>query len=386
MPGPRIPFLFAALLALLLPLASGCLSVPRRTAAATRRALHPPPRLPDNADRPDRALLAAFFEASGVPLTPSEIELIIPDSALPARMDRNAFRRIARDRRYLLLALPADESGLWQELGRNTPLLLLLPPAPPLSAPVLPVIPLAWDRSSDTIDLLDGSGTILSLPTADFFSRRAPLRHAALCLASPEEIRRRNPTREQKLLLADFWFHRGDLRRADAAYAAIPSDGAAPADVDALLGHGNVLIRQRRFKDAIPVFRSALALAPHNPRILNNLAYAMLSAKVDLPLALQLARQALALEPENPLFLETVGSLYLELDDPSSAARHLERAWARAHQRPPRVQVAILDQLIRAWLATDRPDLARQVLDHRRRSFPDIRMPRDLLAALPEPP
>ena len=45
--------------------------------------------------------------------------------------------------------------------------------------------------------------------------------------------------------------------------------------------------------------------------------------------------------------------------------------------------MAIMDQLVRAWLAADRKDLAWQVAEHRHRSFPTYRLPRDILSAFP---
>ena len=65
------------------------------------------------------------------------------------------------------------------------------------------------------------------------------------------------------------------------------------------------------------------------------------------------------------------------------AARFLERAWARALKRAPEVQIAIMDQLVRAWIGAQRRDLAWQVAEYRKRSFPDYRFPKDILRAFP---
>ena len=71
------------------------------------------------------------------------------------------------------------------------------------------------------------------------------------------------------------------------------------------------------------------------------------------------------------------------LGDAEIAARFLERAWARALKRPPEVQIAIMDQLVRAWLGAQRRDLAWQVAEYRKRAFPDYRFPKDILRTFP---
>lgn len=371
----------AALLALLLALAAGCATVPE---GDVRRALRTVPEIPADQIRADRAMVAAFFAAGGAALTDAQLDRILPPSAPPGRIHRTAIRDVATKKNRLLVAVKADERFLWEELGHNQVLLLFLPPDVQYQPAASLFIPVAWDRKTRTIELLGGNGETQILPEDVFFSRRDPLRHAALCLLKPGGLGRLEPTREQKLLLADFWFDRGFYRRAEAAYAAIQK--AAPPgepDLDALVGKGNSLVRRARYQEAIPVFRSALLIAPDDPQVLNNLAYCMLNAREDLLVALRHALKADRLDPENPVILETIGSLNLRIGDAPAAARTLERAWARALRRSPEIQIAIMDQLVRAWLACDRRDLAWQVAEYRHRAFPEYRLPKDVLLDFP---
>lgn len=371
----------AALPALSLALAAGCATVPDGPA---RHALRTVPEIPADEVRADRALVAAFFAASGVRLTPAQLERILPAGAPAGRLQRSALREIATKRGRVLTVVKADERFLPEELDQNRILLLYLPPDIHYSATPALFIPLAWDRKRGVVELLDGNGVIHELPEAGFFARRDPLRHAALCLLKPGGLARLEPTREQKLVLADFWFDRGDYRRAEAAYSAVQKSApTGAADLDALVGQGNVLVRRQRFREAGRVFRSALVLAPDDPRVLNNLAFCMLQANEDLLVALRHALKADKLDPANPVILETLGSLNLRIGDAPAAARYLEQAWARALKRAPEVQIAIMDQLVRAWLAADRPDLAWQVADHRHRTFPEYKFPKDLLQQFP---
>lgn len=365
----------------LLLFSAGCATVPE---GETRIALHSLPKIPENQTRGDRALVAAFFAASGTALTDRQLEQIIPSSAPQGRLIRSATREAAAKKNRVLMTVKADERFLGEELENNRILLVLLPPDIHYSPIATLLIPVAWDHKQHVVELLDGNGEIQILPEASFFARRDPLKHAALCLIKPDGCGHFEPTREQKLLLADFWFDQGFYRRAQSAYAAIQKEApTGTADLDALIGQGNSLVRRNRYREAIPVFSAALVLAPDNPKVLNNLAYCMLSAGEDLLVALRHATKADKLDPENPVILETLGSLNLRIGDAPAAARYLERAWARALKRPPEIQIAIMDQLVRAWLACDRADLAWQVAEHRRRTFPDYRFSKDILLFFP---
>ena len=365
----------------LLALAAGC-ATPGRPGA--RLALKSVPAVPADQLRADRAIVAAFFAANGARLDADQLERILPAAAQTSRMDRNALRAAARANHRVLAVVKADELELGTWLARNRPLLVLLPPGLRYEPNAAAYVPVAWDRSNGTVELLDGNGEIRRLPEEEFFARREPLKHAALCLLKPGVLERMQPTREQKLVLADFWFDQGFYRRAQAAYTAIQEDAPlGTTDVEALVGQGNVLVGKKCYKQAIPVFRAALALEPDNPTILNNLAYCMLLGGGELLTALRHATKADQLDPENPLVLETLGSINLRIGDAPAATRYLERAWARALKRAPEIQIAIMDQLVRAWIAAGRRDLAWQVAEYRQRAFPDYRFPKDILRTFP---
>ena len=372
----------ALLLPFLLLFASGCASLPAHSPLQdSRRTLRHVPAIDVLTHRSDQALVAAFFAANGIRLTPGQIQECLSDSAPQGRLNRQAMRNTARQNHRTLSVIKADEELLWEALGANVPLLVLLPPGTSYSPSALPVIPVAWDRAAGTMDLLDGNGTVHTLPASDFFARRSPLKHAALLLGPSSALR---PTREHTLLFTDFWYDQIFYRNVPVVFSPVQTV-AAPlgSDLHSLLDQGARLIRIGRFKEAIPIFQKALELDPENPKILTNLAYCMLNGDGLLMTALRHANKAVDLDPHNPLALETLGSINLRLGDAPAAAQYFERALARALHRPPETQIAIMDQLVRAWLGAHREDLAWQVADYRHRTFPQYQFPRDILRYFP---
>ena len=67
-----------------------------------------------------------------------------------------------------------------------------------------------------------------------------------------------------------------------------------------------------------------LELAPKNPMLLNNLAWAL--GKLNDKSALEVAQQALALAPNSPVVLDTYGSLLLDNGDGAKGVETLRKA------------------------------------------------------------
>jgi Flp pilus assembly protein TadD len=217
----------------------------------------------------------------------------------------------------------------------------------------------------------------------EFFGRREGLGHAALWLCTPGDAERMGAKgRSQRIALADFLFGRGEYRKAGKIFGSV-AETDSPEDVRGLTGQADSLVKRGKHREAAKLYRRALELDPENARAMNNLAYALLQSGDGLMEALRLARGAAEREPANPAFLETVGSVHLALGDGETAAKYLELAWGRALRREASVQVAIMDQLIRAWLAAGRPEMAQQVAEARARAFPEFRFPKDMRKMFP---
>lgn len=380
-PGRPVYVRPARLLAPLALLAlAGCATTPK---APPHHALRPTPAVTGDHARSERAILDAFFRANKLRLRPDELEQIIPHCAPRGHMDRNHLRRAAQNRQRVLMAVKADPVLLERAFINKRPLLIMMPHPDKRYAVADPMIPVSWNRETGCLQLLDGAGVRHTIAESDFFSRREPLKQAALLLISPNAARCLQPAREQQLALADFWLQRGAYRKARAAYTAAEETALDTTDTDAILGQATILFRKKRYHDARCLLLKALELDPDNPAVLNNLAYAMLQCNDELLTALRHATKAHRLDPQNPLILETMGSINLRVGDAPKAAHYLELAWANSLQHSPEVQIAIMDQLTRAWIANSRQDLALQVAEQRRRAFPSYRFPRDILTQLP---
>ena len=83
-------------------------------------------------------------------------------------------------------------------------------------------------------------------------------------------------------------------------------------------------LAEQKYDLAVQQYRQMLELAPKNPMILNNLAWAL--GKVNDKSAISIAEQAVALAPNSPIVLDTLGVLYLENGDTAKATEHLRKA------------------------------------------------------------
>ena len=88
-----------------------------------------------------------------------------------------------------------------------------------------------------------------------------------------------------------------NLHRAAELYKASLAD--APRSAEAYNGLGDIAIQMKRYKDALPYLRRAVALDPKSDEAYNNLGVAY-EGLDKLDLAVLSYRKALAIDPNNP--------------------------------------------------------------------------------------
>ncbi len=97
-----------------------------------------------------------------------------------------------------------------------------------------------------------------------------------------------------------------------------------PRDLMPTLVLAGALERLGRKDAAIQQYRHAMELQPDDPRVLNNLAYAMVETNGNLDEALRLAQRAVQRVPEQPVFVDTLGWIYVKRNMTASAVQVLD--------------------------------------------------------------
>lgn len=133
-------------------------------------------------------------------------------------------------------------------------------------------------------------------------------------------------------MLADAEFQAGDLDAADALYQQLLA--AAPNDPDLLDFHGQILIRQQHYADALAAFQKAAAARPADVDAWSGIAFAdsKLSRWTDELHALSMRSK---FAPENPSSLFLWATAYDNLHQNKTAADYYHRFLAAAQGKFP---------------------------------------------------
>ena len=123
-------------------------------------------------------------------------------------------------------------------------------------------------------------------------------------------------------------------------------------------------LAEQKYDQAAQQYRQMLELAPKNPMLLNNLAWAL--GKLNDKSALEVAQQALALAPNSPVVLDTYGSLLLDSGDAAKGVENLRKAVSLGPKLP---QLRV--NLARGLAKTGDKDGARKELDEAQKLAPE---------------
>jgi len=123
-------------------------------------------------------------------------------------------------------------------------------------------------------------------------------------------------------------------------------------------------LAEQRYDQAVQQYRQMLELAPKNPMLLNNLAWAL--GKINDKSALEVAQQALALAPNSPVVLDTYGTLLLDSGDGAKGVEILRKAVSLGPKLP---QLRV--NLARGLAKAGDKDGARKELDEAQKMAPE---------------
>lgn len=145
-------------------------------------------------------------------------------------------------------------------------------------------------------------------------------------------------------------------RKADADKLMADWLRTEPKDLAARGYVAERALSEKRYADALKLFREMNELAPDNALILNNLAWTAAAAKDGN--ALKYAEQALALAPDNPAVLDTVGVIQVDGGQSDKGLANLVRAVSLAPDLAP-----LRLNLAKAYAKLERKADARRELD-----------------------
>jgi tetratricopeptide (TPR) repeat protein len=90
---------------------------------------------------------------------------------------------------------------------------------------------------------------------------------------------------------------------------------------------GNVYLSKKDYLSAKDAYQKSLSENPQNAPVLNNLAFLYLAQKENLKEAERLIRRAIELDPpRKPYYLDTLGAVFLERDEPDLALSMFQEA------------------------------------------------------------
>lgn len=175
----------------------------------------------------------------------------------------------------------------------------------------------------------------------------------------------------------------GDVRRAEGLRRLLL--GLEPGRQDGWLGLAAFLERRGRAADAVQVYREAVRVFGDEsaPVLLNNLAYTLAVAGLDLDEALALSLRAVKLEPDSPSFLDTLGWTLFRLGRLEEAEGPLLEALERT---TPAEAAEILEHIGALRAAQGRVEEAREACRRALELDPDNDGPRRTLRALAAEP
>jgi tetratricopeptide (TPR) repeat protein len=253
------------------------------------------PFYPQQDDQCGPAALATVLAASGVPVTPAELE---EEVYLPGRRGSLQAEMVAaaRSRGRLPYLLPPQPEALLAELDAGRPVLVLQK----LGAGPWPLwhyaVLVGIDAAGDRVLLRSGVEERLEMPEARFLASWERAGSWALVMLRPGELPA-IPLLEPYIKAAAGFEALGRYDEAERAYAAAAE--AWPGSALPRLGLANVAYARGNLRAAEAGYRSAAALDPRNIVALNNRAETLLQWGCPAQ-ALRVAGEAQALAAGGP--------------------------------------------------------------------------------------
>jgi predicted Zn-dependent protease len=126
--------------------------------------------------------------------------------------------------------------------------------------------------------------------------------------------------------IGDIELRRGNFRAAAAVYQRVLDKQAGKAEWPLIFAAANAYDSAGNWRAAAPLLERALALAPDEPAILNELGYGLVVQETDLARGLALISKAVALRPDDAATVDSLGWAQFKRRAFADAVPLLERA------------------------------------------------------------
>jgi tetratricopeptide (TPR) repeat protein len=214
---------------------------------------------------------------------------------------------------------------------------------------------LGWDKFRQVVTVHSDTRPRYEMHLEDFQRHWDRAGNWTLLVCPPEKATWRLSAEEHNDL--GLFFERASLLGA-ATEHYVAATQLHPENSYFRMNLGNVLLKQRRLREAVAAFIRALELDAQNANAMNNLAYTYSEMGSNLDEAAKLCQQAAALRPSRQAYyLDTLGTIYLKEGKLRAAVGTFESALAATTERQASLRAGIEQHL-----ATTRARLTQQPL------------------------
>lgn len=209
---------------------------------------------------------------------------------------------------------------------------------------------LGWDKFRQVVTVHSDTRPRFEMHLEDFQRHWDRAGNWTLLVCPPEKVKWRLSAEEHNDL--GLYFEHATLL-AVATEHYVTATQLRPENSYFRMNLGNVLLKQRRLREAANAFTSAVELDAQNADAMNNLAYTYSEMETNLDEAAKLCQQAATLRPtRQAYYLDTLGTIYVKGGKLRAAITAFESALAATTERQALLRSGIEQHLAAARALT----------------------------------
>ncbi len=202
---------------------------------------------------------------------------------------------------------------------------------------------LGWDKFRQVVTVHSDTRPRYEMRLEDFQRHWDRAGNWTLLVCPPEKATWRLSAEEHNDL--GLFFERANLLGAATEHYVVATQ-LHPENSYFRMNLGNILLKQRRLREAVAAFLRALELDPQNADAMNNLAYTYSEMGSNLDEAAKLCQQAVVLRPaRQAYYLDTLGTIYVKEGKLQGAVATFESALTAMTDRQVSLRAGIEQRL-----------------------------------------